>query len=57
MFLFYSSIKYKEIKNKRRFIFKAGRILKGQLFNQNGEDYVTTMESMDFTAISKVIIS
>jgi len=30
--------------------------LKGQLADENGEEHVTTMESMDFTAISKVIL-
>ena len=33
---------------------KAGRILKGQLANENGEDHVTVMENMEHSALSKV---
>lgn len=33
---------------------KAGRILKGQLKGNNGEEEVTNMESLDHVALSKV---
>lgn len=34
--------------------FKAGRILKGQLNGNNGEEHVTFIESLDHLALSKV---
>ena len=37
------------------FYLKAGRILKGQLKGDNGEEEVTFMESLDHVALSKVI--
>lgn len=32
----------------------AGRILKGQLFGNNGEEVITAMESLDHVGLSKV---
>lgn len=34
--------------------YKAGRILKGQLKGDNGEEFLTAMESLDHSALVKV---